>query len=58
MVDTVEPLLRDLLRETPTMPAMVIAERIGWEHGLTMVTDRVRVLRPYYVLPDRSSRTE
>ena len=47
LVDGVEPQIRELLRETPTMPATVIAERIGWEHGLTVLKDRVRELRPY-----------
>ena len=34
------------------MPATVIAERIGWEQGLTVLKDRVRVLRPCYLPPD------
>ena len=58
MVDAVEPRIRELLRETPTMPATVIAERIGWQHGLTVLKDRVRMLRPYYLPPDPASRTE
>ena len=57
-VDAVEPAIRELLRATPAMPATVIAERIGWEHGLTVLKDRVRVLRPYYLPPDPASRTE
>ena len=40
------------------MPATVIAERIGWQHGLTVLKDRVRELRPYYLPPDPASRTE
>lgn len=58
VVDAVEPQIRELLRSTPTMPATVIAERIGWEHGLTVLKDRVRVLRPFYLPPDPASRTE
>jgi transposase len=58
VVDAVEPKIRALLRETPTMPATVIAERVGWEHGLTVLKDRVRVLRSYYLPPDPASRTE
>jgi transposase len=58
VVDAVEPRIRELLQETPTMPATVIAERIGWPRGLTVLKDRVRVLRPYYVAPDPASRTE
>ena len=57
-VDAVEPRICELLRVTPTMPATVIAERIGWEHGLTVLKDRVRELRPYYLPPDPASRTE
>jgi len=30
VVDEVEPRIRELLAATPTMPATVIAERIGW----------------------------
>lgn len=37
------------------MPATAIAERIGWEHGLTVLKDRVRVLRRYYLPPDPAS---
>ena len=57
-VDAVEPAIRELLQATPTMPATVIAERVGWEYGLTVLKDRVRELRPYYRPPDPSSRTE
>ena len=31
IVDAVEPQIRELLAEWPTMPATVIAERIGWD---------------------------
>lgn len=58
VVDAVEPAIRELLRGCPTMPATVIAERLGWQHGLTILKDRVRALRPYYLPPDPSSRTE
>ena len=57
VVDAVEPQVRELLHKTPTMPATVIAERIGWEHGLTVLKDRVRELRPFYLPPDPASRT-
>ena len=39
------------------MPATVIAERVGWERGLTVLKDRVRELRPAYLPPDPASRT-
>lgn len=57
IVDQAEPRIRELLRAYPTMPATVIAERIGWERGLTVLKDRVRELRPAYLPPDPASRT-
>jgi transposase len=39
------------------MPATVIAERIGWDRSLTVLKDRVRELRPYYLPPDPATRT-
>jgi transposase len=57
IVDAVEPQLRELLRAWPTMPATVIAERIGWDRSLTVLKDRVRELRPVYLPPDPASRT-
>ncbi len=57
IVDAVEPRIRELLRAYPTMPATVIADRIGWERGLTVLKDRVRELRPAYLPPDPASRT-
>jgi transposase len=56
-VDAVEPRIRELLRAYPTMPATVIAERIGWGRGLTVLKDRVRELRPAYLPPDPAGRT-
>jgi transposase len=56
-VDAFEPQIRELLQEYPTMPATVIAERIGWERGLTVLKERVRELRPAYLPPDPASRT-
>ena len=57
IVDAAEPRIRELLRAYPQMPATVIAERIGWERGLTVLKDRVRELRPAYLPPDPASRT-
>jgi transposase len=57
VVDGVEPRIRELLQAWPTMPATVIAERIGWTRGLTVLKDRVRELRPVYLPPDPASRT-
>jgi transposase len=56
-VDAVEPAIRELLKATPTMPATVIAERIGWERGITVLKERVRELRPAYLPADPVSRT-
>jgi transposase len=57
IVDVVDPRIRELLAAWPTMPATVIAERVGWDHGLTVLKDRVRELRPIYLPPDPASRT-
>jgi transposase len=57
VVDAVEPAIRELLKQTPTMPVTVIAERIGWERGLTVLRERVRELRPGYLPADPVSRT-
>lgn len=58
IVDAVEPQIRALLAQWPTMPATVIAERIGWSRSLTVLKDRVRELRPLFTSPDPASRTE
>jgi hypothetical protein len=39
------------------MPATVIAERIGWSRGITILRDRVAELRPLFVPPDPCQRT-
>ena len=57
VVDAVEPAIRELLRAYPSMPATVIAERIGWTRGLTVLKERVAELRPAYLPPDPASRT-
>jgi transposase len=57
IVDPVEAAIRELLRAYPAMPATVIAERIGWDRGITVVKDRVKLLRPAYLPVDPASRT-
>lgn len=57
VVDAVEPRIRELLKAVPTMPSTVIAERIGWTRGLTVLKERVAELRPVYLPPDPASRT-
>src|SRR3954451_6465164 len=49
LVDAFEPQVRELLAGWPTMPATVIAERIGWPYSLTVLKDRVRLRRPVFV---------
>ncbi len=56
LVDAVEPRIRQLLKDDPKMPATVIAERIDWEHSITILKDRVRVLRPSYAGIDPADR--
>jgi transposase len=56
LVDPVEAEVRKLLREFPRMPVTVIAERIGWEHSITILKDRVRVIRPEYAGIDPADR--
>jgi transposase len=56
-VDEYEAAIRELLRDVPTMPATVIAERIGWTRGITVLRDRVAELRPLFVPPDPAQRT-
>jgi len=57
VVDEVEPRIRELLQAFPTMPATVIAERIGWTRSIRVLRDRVAELRPVYLPPDPASRT-
>jgi len=40
------------------MPATVIAERIGWDRSLTILKDRIRVLRPLFAGVDPADRVE
>ena len=57
-VDAFEPAIRRLLAVTPDMPATVVAERIGWARGITVLRERVAELRPAYVVPEAFGRTE
>ena len=52
-----EPRIRELLQACPTMPATVIAERIGWPYSIRTLSTRVAELRPIYLPPDPASRT-
>ncbi len=57
LVDAYEPQIRALLHDSPTMPATVVAERIEWPHGITILRERVAELRPLFVPPDPVQRT-
>ena len=57
IVDEVEPRVRELLQLYPTIPATVIAERIGWTRSIRVLSARVAELRPVYLPPDPASRT-
>jgi transposase len=57
VVDAVEPKIREQLQLDARMPATVIAERIGWTRGITVLKERVAELRPAFLPPDPASRT-
>ena len=56
-VDVFEDAIRAQLQHVPTMPATVIAERVGWTRGMTVFKERVGELRPAYLPPDPAGRT-
>jgi transposase len=57
IVDPVELRIRELLQAYPTIPATVIAERIGWTRSIRVLRDRVAELRPVYRAPVRWPRS-
>jgi hypothetical protein len=57
IADAAEPQIRELLDLCATMPATVIAERIGWERSITVLREKVAQLRPLYLPADPTSRT-
>jgi len=52
----VEAGVRALLAEFPTMPATVLAQRVGWSGSITWFRDNVRRLRPEYAPKDPADR--
>ena len=56
-MDAAEPRIRELLQACPQMPATVIAERIGWQNSIRVLSGRVAELRPLYLPPDPAGRT-
>jgi transposase len=51
-----EPRVRALLKETPEMPATVIAERVGWDGSMTWFRENVKRIRPELRPPDPADR--
>ena len=52
----VEPAVRALLREYPTMAASVIAQRVGWTGGHSWFAENVARIRPEYAPADPCDR--
>lgn len=52
----VEPAVRTLLREYPTMAASVLAERVGWAGGHSWFAENVARIRPEYAPADPCDR--
>jgi hypothetical protein len=55
VVDPFEAEIHKLLKGCPTMPATVIAERVGWERGIAVLKERVAELRRCSFSPSPSS---
>lgn len=51
-----EPKVRALLKDTPDMPATVLAERVGWTGSIRWLRDNVKLLRPEVRPPDPADR--
>jgi transposase len=54
----VEPVVRELLRVTPSMPVTVIAQRIGWSGSVTNLRRYVRAIRADYLPVDPADRLD
>ena len=57
IADEAEPAIREQLKLDATMPATVIAERIGWDRSITVLRLKVADLRPAYLPQDPTGRT-
>jgi hypothetical protein len=51
-----EPRVRALLKETPEMPATVLAERVGWTGSIRWFSENVKRLRPEHRPIDPADR--
>jgi transposase len=51
-----EPRVRELLTQTPDMPATVLAERVGWTGSIRWFRDNVNRLRPEHRRVDPADR--
>lgn len=54
--DRFEQQVRQLLARTPSMPATVLAERVGWEGSASWFRERVAAIRPDYSSTDPADR--
>jgi hypothetical protein len=52
----VEPRVRALLKDTPDMPATVLAERVGWTGSIRWFSENVKRLRPEHRPIDPADR--
>ena len=57
IADDAEPAIREQLALCATMPATVVAERIGWDRSITVLRGKVGELRPLYLPQDPAGRT-
>jgi transposase len=51
-----EQRVRQLLSQTPSMPATVLAERVGWEGSASWFRENVAAIRPDYAPTDPADR--
>lgn len=56
--DVFDGQIRALLAQTPSMPASVIGERIGWEYSASVLRAKVAQLRPLFQPADPADRTQ
>jgi transposase len=56
LADPFEPQIRALLADWPSMPATVIAERIGWPHSISPLKKWLQRVRPTYAGVDPVDR--